>query len=40
MKMPKPGKNWLSYQEGAKVIRVPFVIYGDMECVLKPIDGV
>ena len=40
VKMPTGEKKWLYYQDGAKAIRVPFVIYGDMECILKPIDGV
>ena len=39
VKMPKEGDNILTYQEGSKSIRVPFVIYADTECILKPIEG-
>ena len=35
--MPRTGENILKYQEGSKSIRVPFVIYADTECILKPI---
>ena len=40
VKMPDEGKNILRYQEGSKAIRVPFVIYADTECILRPIQGV
>lgn len=38
-KMPEEGKNILKYNSGEKAIRVPFVMYGDMECILEPISG-
>ena len=37
--MPEEGKNILRYQEGSKSIRVPFVMYADTECILKPMAG-
>ena len=40
VEMPEVGKNILRYQEGSKSIRVPFVIYADTECILKPVEGV
>jgi len=40
VKMPEEGKNILRYQEGSKSIRVPFVIYADTECILRPIQSV
>ena len=39
VKMPEEG-SILRYQEGSKSIRVPFVIYADTECILRPIQGV
>ena len=39
VKMPEEGST-LRYQEGTKSIRVPFVIYADTECILRPIQGV
>ena len=38
VKMPEEGST-LGYQEGSKSIRVPFVIYADTECILRPIQG-
>jgi len=40
VKMPKEGENILRYQEGSKSIRVPFVIYADTECILRPVQSV
>ena len=40
VKMPEEGENILRYQEGSKSIRVPFVIYADTECILRPIQNV
>ena len=38
--MPDEGENILYYKEGEKSIRVPFVMYGDLEAVLEPVLGV
>ncbi|WP_215897635.1 hypothetical protein, partial [Acinetobacter baumannii] len=40
VKMPDEEVKWLSYGAGAMAIRVPFTIYADLECILKPIDRV
>ena len=39
VKIPKEKEKWLSYVEGSKTIRAPFVIYADTECILEPIVG-
>ena len=39
VKMPKEEDKWLSYVDGSKSLRAPFVIYADTECVLEPIQG-
>ena len=33
--MPQEGKNILKYHHGDKSLRVPFIIYADLECLLK-----
>ena len=33
--MPEEGKNILKYHHGDKPLRVPFIIYADLECLLK-----
>ncbi len=40
VKMPEEGKDILRYQEGSKSIRVPFIIYADTECIIRPIHSV
>jgi len=39
VEMPKEGMNILKYNEGSS-IRVPFVIYADTECILRPVQSV
>ena len=33
--MPEEGRNILKYYHGDKLLRVPFIIYADLECLLK-----
>ena len=33
--MPEEGKNILKYSSGVKSLKVPFIIYVDLECLLK-----
>ena len=33
--MPEVGKNILKYSPGDKWLKVPFIIYADLECLLK-----
>ena len=33
--MPEEGENILKYHHGNKSLRVPFIIYADLECLLK-----
>ena len=33
--MPEKGKNILKYSPGDKSLKVPFIIYADLECLLK-----
>ena len=33
--MPEEGKNLLKYSSGDKSLKVPFIIYADLECLLK-----
>ena len=37
-RMPEEGST-LRYQKGSKSIRVPFVIYANTECIVRPIQG-
>ena len=39
VEMPVEGKNRLSYRSTNLQMRVPFVMYADMECILEPISG-
>ena len=33
--MPGEGKNILKHSPGAKSLKAPFIIYADLECILK-----
>ena len=33
--MPKEGEKILKYSPGDKSLKVPFIIYADLECLLK-----
>ena len=37
--MPKEGENILKFKNHLKKCKAPFVIYADMECDLKPVQG-
>ena len=36
--MPKEDEKILKYNPGEKSLKVPFIIYADLECLLKKID--
>ena len=38
VKMPDENNNFLEYVPGKKSLRVPFIIFADLECLLKKID--
>ena len=38
LKMPDEGSKILKYVSGEKALRVPFIIYADLECLLKKIN--
>ena len=38
VKMPDEDKKILKYNPGEKSLKVPFIIYADLECLLKKID--
>ena len=33
--MPSPNNNLIKYNQGEKCLKLPFVIYADLECILK-----
>ena len=35
--MPSPNNNILKYNQGEKSLELPFIIYADLECLLKKI---
>ena len=35
IEMPSPNDNLIKYNHGKKSLKLPFVIYADLECVLK-----
>ena len=37
--MPNEYERILKYNHGEKLLKVPFVIYADLECLLKKIDS-
>ena len=39
VEMPDEGNKILKYNHGEKSMRVPFVIYADLECLLKKIHS-
>ena len=36
--MPSPNNNLIKYNQGGKSLKLPFIIYADLECILKKID--
>ena len=36
--MPSPNNNIIKYNQGGKSLELPFIIYADLECLLKKID--
>ena len=38
IEMPSPNNNLIKYNQGEKFLKLPFVIYTDLECILKKID--
>ena len=36
--MPSPDNNIIKYNQGDKSLKLPFIIYADLECLLKKID--
>ena len=40
VKMPKDDKCWISYDQDdhSKEVKMPFVIYADIECILSPVE--
>ena len=36
--MPSPNNNLIKYNQGEKSLELPFIIYADLECLLKKID--
>ena len=36
--MPSPNNNIIKYNQGDKSLELPFIIYADLECLLKKID--
>ena len=38
IEMPSPNNNIIKYNQGDKSLKLPFIIYADLECLLKKID--
>ena len=38
IEMPSPNNNLIKYSQGDKSLKLPFIIYADLECILKKID--
>ena len=38
IEMPSPNNNLIKYNQGEKSLELPFIIYADLECLLKKID--
>ena len=38
IEMPSPNNNIIKYNQGQKSLELPFIIYADLECLLKKID--
>ena len=38
IEMPSPNNNLIKYNQGDKSLKLPFIIYADLECLLKKID--
>ena len=38
IEMPTPNNNLIKYNQGNKSLKLPFIIYADLECLLKKID--
>ena len=38
IEMPSPDNNLIKYNQGEKSLELPFIIYADLECLLKKID--
>ena len=38
VEMPSPNNNLINYNKGEKSLKVPFIIYADLECILKKIS--
>ena len=36
--MPSSRNNLIKYNQGDKALKLPFIIYTDLECILKKID--
>ena len=36
--MPSPSNNIIKYNSGEKSLELPFIIYADLECLMKKID--
>ena len=36
--MPSPNNNLIKYNQVEKSLKLPFVIYADLKCILKTID--
>ena len=35
IEMPSPNNNLIKYNQGDKSLKLPFIIYADLECILK-----
>ena len=38
IEIPSPNNNLIKYNQGDKSLKLPFIIYADLECILKKID--
>ena len=38
IEMPSPNNNLIKYNQGEKSLELPFIVYADLECLLKKID--
>ena len=38
IEMPSPNNNLINYNKGEKSLKLPFIIYGDLECLLEKIS--
>ena len=38
VKMPNEKEKWLRFHDGQYQFKVPFMLYADIECILKPVD--